>query len=554
MGEELQSACQYPVQCKVGTDYLNITTSFEIAGEVITGNAEMKFFFPDTVIDDEYVEELTQDFVSKTLEHLDQYRLTNPANPGAQKVYVTTIPLVNPISQQDVEDPIMQVSVHTEVYCPTCEKIVRDNIHSSIKIDLNKLHQHKEDIIIKVIGDSLVCGDCKHVLQKEKLIMKDATSNQIIADRDVGELLLLGTMSNQGEMQSFIISAMGHEDFFHEHEEAFWNAYSYVAARKWEVFLQELTKRELAKVLPEFVTAIPVDLSKERLLLLAKGLDLNEQEKRTFWVKANQLAIHHYLFITLFGWNMKQDSLLLGPNRAEFIFRYLPMPEELKSFHHVHDSYFSNERSDEIIKLQDRMEQQQQRIRTLQQENGRLTEKLGQAYSRISEQEASSFTLSNEVRNKSDILKIQQLKGLIEELKTELTKLTPIKQEEEQVQKVVLTEEQSEDEEVRSIYEIFMGKKILILGGYRSKQSREEKEYTIYTHDARNLDPQFYELLKNADIIITLTRYISHRAMWEAKEYAILEGKRIYFTAFTNIPTILTKVAKELLEEGDKGN
>ena len=85
----------------------------------------------------------------------------------------------------------------------------------------------------------------------------------------------------------------------------------------------------------------------------------------------------------------------------------------------------------------------------------------------------------------------------------------------------------------------------MILGGYRSKGHIEANGYHVYTHEARNLDPQYYEYLNKADMIIILTRYISHHAMWEAKEYAILEQKSIFYSTFTNIPTILKEAASE---------
>ncbi|MFX3625133.1 MAG: DUF2325 domain-containing protein [Ectobacillus sp.] len=91
------------------------------------------------------------------------------------------------------------------------------------------------------------------------------------------------------------------------------------------------------------------------------------------------------------------------------------------------------------------------------------------------------------------------------------------------------------------------GKHILILGGYREKQVQQEQDYTISTHSARTIDPSFYDALKQADILVILTRYISHRAMWEAKEFAILEEKSVYYSTFTNVSAILDEVAGKML-------
>lgn len=195
----------------------------------------------------------------------------------------------------------------------------------------------------------------------------------------------------------------------------------------------------------------------------------------------------------------------------------------------------------EMKKLQDNLQKQQKQMHEINQENGRLTQKLGDAYKRMSQLEQERFTISDEIRSKDDILKIQHLKGLIEELKGEIDRLSREVVTEEEIEEVDLTNEPVE-QEADSLEEILKGKNILILGGYRPKQDIEEKTYTIFAHDARTIGPEFYEYLKKADIIVLLTRYISHRAMWEAKEYAILEQKSIYYTSFTNIPTILNEI------------
>ena len=133
----------------------------------------------------------------------------------------------------------------------------------------------------------------------------------------------------------------------------------------------------------------------------------------------------------------------------------------------------------------------------------------------------------------------------MEELKAEVARLsTFIPDAEESKESVQLTEKQNEQKNEK-VEEILTGKNILILGGYRSKGHIEANGYQVYTHEARNLDPHYYEYLNKADLIIILTRYISHHAMWEAKEYAILEQKSIFYSTFTNIPTILKEAASE---------
>ena len=194
--------------------------------------------------------------------------------------------------------------------------------------------------------------------------------------------------------------------------------------------------------------------------------------------------------------------------------------------------------------LQKENETQKQQNHLLQQENGRLTQRLGEA---IKELVCWNKLLIRNLseRNKEDIIKIHGLKGLVEELKAEVANLsTVIPDSKETKESVQLTEKRNEQKNDK-VEEILIGKNILILGGYRSKEHIKENGYSVYTHEARSLDPHYYEYLDKADLIIILTRYISHHAMWDAKGNAILEQKPIFYSTFTNIPTILKEAASE---------
>ena len=292
---------------------------------------------------------------------------------------------------------------------------------------------------------------------------------------------------------------------------------------------------------------LPKNASKSELVSLVRKLNVSEEQKRILWRKVNEVVIEHYLFITIFGWDMKKESEIIGINRASFIFQYIPVPQSLHWIRQVLIRYFahvSEHASQRIMDLQKENETQKQQNHLLQQENGRLTQRLGEANKRISLLEQASYKKSSE-RNKEDIIKIHGLKGLVEELKAEIAHLsTVIPDSKETKESVQLTEKHNEQKNDK-VEEILTGKNILILGGYRSKGHIKENGYSVYTHEARNLDPHYYEYLDKADLIIILTRYISHHAMWDAKEYAILEQKPIFYSTFTNIPTILKEAASE---------
>ncbi|WP_318503487.1 hypothetical protein [Bacillus sp. T3] len=536
---ELQN--DYPLEFEVSHDYLSILTQFEVNGERVSGRIETNYYFPHTVNENEFVEEIVKKNTSIIMGKLNQHETIDSNNQINQKVFVTTIPLLNPVSDQQYLQKTLEVFVQSKGYCRNCSSLVsrKGNL---IKIDLLELDRHIDDLLLIIVGDTFECEGCLSQVKKDCVLIKDIHKNELLAERKVKDLGMLGFLANKDDINHLLTAAVEHLDFFRQHEEAFWSAYTFVALAKWTTFLKELTRKELYHAFDEYFPKLSRNETKESLISKVMALDLTEDEKGSLWRKANESIIYHYLFITVFGWDMAKEIGVIGQNRAEFIFQYLPAPNELKPFYKKHELFFAKRSDKQILAVQDTIDLQHQQIRQLQQENGRLTQKLGNANARINELELASFTEPVASRNKTDILKIQQLKGLIEELKSELSQFSKSAEVDDPATEIVLTEEKIEQES-DSIETILGGKQILILGGHRARHNQEWNNVKIITHDARNLDPTFYEALKNTNIIVVLIRFISHRAMWEAKEYAILEGKPIYFTSFINIPTILAEVA-----------
>lgn len=85
-----------------------------------------------------------------------------------------------------------------------------------------------------------------------------------------------------------------------------------------------------------------------------------------------------------------------------------------------------------------------------------------------------------------------------------------------------------------------------IIGGRRQEQAQKEYSCTVLTHSGEHLDPEYYHILKKADIIIVLTQFVSHMAMWETKAYALENDVPIYFLKGLNIPRLLADVEKAI--------
>lgn len=550
---EQEISPHYPMECEISPDYLTIITNIKLGKEFIEGKVETNNPFASNMNDKEFLQTLITNYTTQILDNIKKLNMVQAERKEPQKVYLTTIPLLNPVLEghhRNKKD--IHVSIYSEGNCEKCNQTVWKSIKSSVHIDLDRKEEQKLDFIVTIIDDHFICDECNAVVKKDKIIMKDYHTGQIVFSQILENTFFLGYMNKQESHKQIVLAALNHDSHFQEHKEAFWNAYAYIATVKWDTFVHELSEIELKEALRAF-TPLPANASREDLILMVKGLALSEEDKRIFWRRANETVINYYLFITIFGWNMEREIAIVGPNRAEFIFSYFPVPKELKAFHKIHTSYFLKKEVHPIGKQQQSLDQQRQQIKILQQENGRLAEKLGTCHDQLSKLEQESYRLITVERNKNDILKIQHLKGLIEELKTKIAELSISIDQEEIIDSVVLTVDPIEKEE-QSFEQVLDGKNVFIIGGTHSTQSKVgmDSDINLFIHDARNLDNHFYHYLKSADMVIVLTRYISHQAMWEAKEYAILEEKPIFYTTFTNIPTILSSIAYEYVKREKK--
>ncbi len=544
--KEMQSVC--PTECEVSDDYLSIIVKVVIGEEMVSSRMETTNYFPHTSDDKETLHSLVNGYKARTLEKINDYKQLVKKEKGCQNIYVTTFPYDNPIADLDKEKSVQSVSVHTEGFCQECKGMKLHSICSYLELNPKLVEKNNENLLIHFVGDRFICPDCKSHILKEKVVIRDTVFNRNLHEKEIDACYMLGSIDKEKEILHVLNVALNHREYFNLHKEQFWNAYSFIALQNWDVFVNELTRGELVKALGLFTQEVNNDITKAELLKMLRQLSLSDAEKMMFWKNANEEVIHYYLMITVFGWRMQKEIDSIGRNRAEFIFRFLPCPSEIEEIRKEHVSRLFIKTPEELALLQDTISTQKSKVSALRQENGRLMNKLGEAYKRIALLEQETCTVSTEIRNKDDIQKIHHLKGLIEELKNEIDQLSVEKGQVEIAEEIQLTEEPIESED-KNPEEILKGKNILVLGGYRSSKENTEQNYRILSHDTRRIDPSFYEHLKNADIIVVLTRYISHRAMWEAKEFAILEQKPIYYTSFTNIPTIVNMIANQQTNE-----
>ena len=128
---------------------------------------------------------------------------------------------------------------------------------------------------------------------KEKVIIQERDSGKRVVERSLDDLLFLGYMNDQQSLKSTVMNALEHVDYFQEKQQAFWDAYTYIAVVKWDSFIEELTKKELQYMIQYEGLELPAKASKAELLTLVRKLNLSEEQKKALWRGVNEAVIEH---------------------------------------------------------------------------------------------------------------------------------------------------------------------------------------------------------------------------------------------------------------------
>ena len=209
-------------------------------------------------------------------------KLVRVESKEPQKTFITTIPVLNPVSSEKNEHEFIHVSVFAEGFCENCKKTVNQSIKSNLKINLQDPEKHKLNLLITILDDQFVCERCHNIVLKEKIIIQERDSGKRVVERSLDDLLFLGYMNDQQSLKSTVMNALEHVDYFHEKKEAFWDAYTYIAVVKWDTFIEELTKKELQYMIQYEGLELPANASKAELLSLVRKLNVSEEQKRLY--------------------------------------------------------------------------------------------------------------------------------------------------------------------------------------------------------------------------------------------------------------------------------
>ncbi|KLU62285.1 hypothetical protein CEB3_c13290 [Peptococcaceae bacterium CEB3] len=459
--------------------------------------------------------------------------------------------------------PKRSLAVHLEYECKTCRKIVSRQVHryepveTFEELDLQLGHTNFPIT-------PFACPQCGAEHMPETMAVYDITNGKMARcfAQPLGspELTVVasgdspyGVVMSPEEQAEYERGLAKAKECFQEHEEAFWAEYFAFAQPKWRELLKEFSQKEYVEAYKAL--GVPVLSFSASIAAWRKDAEkrfTTDAEKTAFWRAANRYLVdEEFVWVPVDTWPMDRWVQTYGRERVTYLTLHLPLPEELEKYRTEKLSRVIRKKSGEAGVLFERigqlgreLEKQKKRsfkfsqeLMDLRQETGKLREELAQAKRQL---EAEPTVID---RQADDARKIREFKGLINELRTEIERLSAL----------IPNEEEPEDEG-RANEEVLVptvpeevdlsglaGKTILIVG---LPNEEINDGYRVIWHDGDKVDVKLQTFAREADIFVFLTRFGAHAVMWWLKEEAIEQGKPVYFVRERNLERILEGVLR----------
>lgn len=446
----------------------------------------------------------------------------------------------------------MDKPIHVKVYlagrCTKCNHYNETMIHDYGRMVYRKLEDAMDTTKHQV--RPIDCTKCSTSYAPEYLVYRDQDTQQDI---------LQGAINYGGAIDAEAGERMneGHDrryEIYQDQERDFWGAYIDYALADWRSAVGELLRAEIESGAAAIgLVANWKTEQQARREIVSKVV--TEDERKAFWRAANDYFIQEEILnIGAMGWTPEIYVKRYGPARTRFAIMYFPIAPALEDLRTKYiGQLFKREKGDNAFLLRriGQLSEQLQKKTTMATELMReadeqkhkisgLQDKLGAANKRIKVLEQQ--IQPPEARILDDQRRIRELKSFIGELMGELRRLRPDEQPVEAENPPELKEVIGPSDIADDLSNL-EGKTLAIVGGNR-RIVTNDYPCRILTHNADRLDPDFYAILDQADIIAVLTRFISHAAMWEAKAHAAEQGKYIFYPQETNVNRIVSEAAR----------
>jgi len=402
----------------------------------------------------------------------------------------------------------------------------------------------------------IICPKCETENSPESIIYIDELRNLTLTETEINYGNLYRTEdTNKMKMEE---EHKKRFEIFNKKEKEFWEQYTDYAIANWRDLINELNDFEIKEAFEKMnIISNANTLNKLRKEALNKITTI--EEKQLFWRLANDYFIYqHLLVIAGIGWDIPKDMKYYGKKRMRFMILNFPLGEATEMLRtewigqvirrNQGDNDFLFRRismlTDELNRVRNKITDYVHQIDEMKVEKQKLENNLHQAYENIRNMKNKKITYQ---RDPSDVTKIHELKSLVSELIRELKEKDRIINElrpKEENKEPAFLEEQTIEKAEDNLSNL-EGKTVVIIGGQRQEQAKQQYVCNVLTHSGKTLDPDFYQVLKQADIIVILTQFIPHLAMWEAKAFAIENDIPIYYTKGLNIQKILYELAEK---------
>lgn len=454
----------------------------------------------------------------------------------------------------------VHIVAHLERYCVKCRKTVSGRVYDyGIAESFEKLDEHIGMNNLPVIP--LECPGCKTKEHPQDIVMYNIVTGKMVEairtkigspDMPVvgGENLPYGVTISPEEQAEYDRGLAKMDDIYKQNQGEFWEQYCSFALSKWTEMLREVSQEEFARGYAELGLSIPHNNASVAMWRKdAEKRFATEKDCRKAWCAINKYLVEQeFVWIPIQTWPIKAWVATYGRERVAYIVLHLPLPEELERWRTEKLGLIIKKRSGETGVLFERIGQLSWELDRQRRRASQMGQTILELRQEISHLRELSARVKNETvniptvinRQADDVRKIRELKGLIGELRAEVERLTglipPVVDIVSEVPEVVPTPSVEKEMDLS----VLEDKSILVVGW---PNETVNSEYRVLWHDGDKVDTKLQSLAREANIIVFLTRFGSHAAMWWLKEVAIDMGKQIYYLKERNLRRILQTVA-----------
>lgn len=451
--------------------------------------------------------------------------------------------------------------VYYERYCRKCRNRVKIQVHDYGLLDFETLDEKIGHTNFEL--RPLECPKCGQEELPENLAMYNKIGNhsELMFRKTLGseELPVIGEGGEYGvtrsteEQAEYDRGLEKIQDVWEERKEEFWDGYCRWAIEDWRKAVSELEVSEMTRGCQEVgLPLLPGSASVAAWRKTVRGIE--EGKRQQFWEIANTEMIEKdILWVFPDHWDMDRFIRRYGRERMRYVILHIPLPEELEKWRTEAISKLVKKKTGDTGVLFERIGQLGQELDRQRKRSQQLSLQLREERQHKADLEEKLSILRRELeesrekrqlsfRDADDVRKIRSLKGLVRELRREVERLNDLipKSEEEEEPILKEKEEKTQQKEQEPDLSHLQGKTVAVFG--RLGDVKEIEGIRILYHDGDRVNLDMARVAREADILIVLTRWVSHGVMWRLKEYSAEQGKEIRFVRETGIKRILEQI------------